>query len=148
MSLNYNENISEALAVVGQIAPVSTSTTVATAAFNGAGFYRFLAILNVGALGSSATVNAGFEASTTSGGSYTAITATEITQISTGSTNLVLVELKAETIAGLAVGPFLKFYVTVGTAASLVSAVVVGSYSYLPSSAAGAALTPAQTVVD
>ena len=93
-------------------------------------------------------MNAGFEASTTSGGSYTPIAATEITQISTGSTNLVLVELKAETIAGLGVGPFLKFYITVGTAASLVSAVVLASYSYLPSSAAGAALTPAQTVVD
>ena len=132
MGLPYNENISEALAVVGQIAPQSTSTTVTTAAFNSAGFFRVMAILNLGTLGSSATVNAHFTASATSGGSYATITGTTITQITSGSTNLVLVEIKAESLAGASIGPWLKFSVTVGTAASLVSAVVVGSYCYSP----------------
>lgn len=147
MPLAYNENMSEALAVVGQIAPVSSSTTVNTAVFNAAGFYRVLAIVNVGALGSSATVDAGFKSGTTSGTVTTTVTGTTITQITSGSTNLVLVELKAETLAGLTEGPYLKFYITVGTAASLISAVVLGCYCYAPSSSATAALSLTQTLV-
>jgi hypothetical protein len=147
MGIPYNENVSEALAILGQIAPVSAETTTYTADFNSAGFFRIMAILNVGVLGSSATVDAGFKASATIAGTYATVTGTTITQITAGATNLVLVELKAESLAGLGVGPCLKFYVTTGTAASLISAVVVGSYCYSPSSAAGAALTPAQTVV-
>lgn len=146
MGLPYNENVSEAFAVLALIAPSSSSTTQTTSAFNSAGFYKVVALLQVGALGSSATVDAGFKAGATSGTVTTTVTGSTITQITSGSTNFVWVELRAESLAGLGVGPWLKFYITVGTAASLVGAVVLGTYCYYPSSDKNV-VSPTQTLV-
>jgi hypothetical protein len=144
--MQYNENITEALAVLGQLAPSSLSAAAHTVGpFNTKLFRRIVAIVNIGALGSSATVDVQFKAINSSS-SYVAVTGTTITQITTGSTNLVLVELRAETLAAQNLGPNVELVITVGTAASQVSAVVLGTAGYYPSSDYNV-VTPTQTLV-
>ena len=74
------------------------------------------------------------------------VTGTAITQITAGSTNLVLLELRAETLAAKSVGPNVELVITVGTAASYVSAVVLGTAGYYPSSDYNV-VTPTQVLV-
>ncbi len=128
--MDYNRNLSESLAVVGKIDPSSQAAgELLSGAINMLTHRRIFAIISVGAFGASATVDATFKASSTSGGTYAAVTGTAITQaLAGGGNNIVLeIELKAETLAQLGVGPFVKLSVTVGTAATLTSAVVLGA---------------------
>lgn len=94
---------------------------------------RLVAYLNVGTIGSSATVDAHFKWAATSGGSYTTITSTAITQDTTGS-KVHQVELLVEKlIADQPTAKYVKFEVTVGTASTPYAATVVGFDSpYLP----------------
>ena len=103
-------------------------------------------VLNIGALGASATVNAQLKAAPTQSGMYTAVQGTQITQISTGASNLVLIELRNESLAGQGLGPWLELVVTIETAACQVSAVVFGTMTYCPASDYNL-VTPTQTIV-
>ena len=145
--MQYNENISEALAVLAQIAPQSMGTgTTNSTAINTKLFRRIIAIVNIGTLGSSSAVNAQFVASSTQTGTYTAVSGTLCTNVTTGSTNLVLIELRAETLAAAGAGPWVKLQFNISTAASLVSAEVLGTAGYYPSSDYDL-VTPTQVLV-
>lgn len=134
MGIPYNQNLSEVLAVLGQVKPSSLNTTTTIGPFNTAGFYRVLFVLNIGTLGSSGTVDFSVYGEPTNGGAATQITGSAITQITTGASNIVLVEVRCETLASQGIGPWLKGTLITGTAASLVSVVVLGDYCYDPSS--------------
>lgn len=128
--MDYNRNVSEQLSELGIISPVSQGAgSVLSAAINAKLHRRIFAIVQVGVFGASATVDAQLQASATSGGAYTLITGTAITQLlaAGGNGKVVIIELKAETLAALGVGPFVKLQITVGTAATLVSGVVFGA---------------------
>ena len=149
MGFPYNESLSEGLAVLGQLAPVSHTTTKTIGPFSTAGFHKVLFILNVGVIGSSGTIDFKVQASETSGGTYSDVTGSAITQITSGATNLVLVEVRAETLGGAtshAGGPFIKGVQVNAVAASLCSCVALGVYSYYPSSDKNA-VTPTQVIV-
>jgi hypothetical protein len=100
----YNENLTEGLAVLGQLAPANQSTSAkAIGPFNTKYFRRVIFDINLGVLGSSATIDFKVQAAATSGGTYTDVTGTAITQITAGATNFVRVEVRAETLGGASV---------------------------------------------
>lgn len=134
--MDFLRNLSESLAVVGKIDPTSqAASTVLSGAINTKLYRRIFAVVQVGALGSSATVNAKFTAAPTSGGSYVDVTGAAITQVDTAGSKIAILELKAETLAALGLGGFVKLSLTVGTAATLTSAVIYGSCArYEPAS--------------
>lgn len=148
--MEYNRNVSESVAVLGIKTPTSQGPGEQLSAAIHAGRYRrLLAIVQVGAFGASATVDVTFKAAATSGGVYTAVPGAAIVQAvaAGGNDKVFLVELKAETLKSLGVGPFVKLSVTVGTAATLTSAVVLGTCDrYEPASDNNIAAV-AQTVV-
>jgi hypothetical protein len=127
--VEYNRNLSESIAILGIKTPTSQGVGEQLSAAIHAGRYRRLvAVIQVGAFGASATVDATFKASSTSGGTYTAVPGAAITQMlaAGGNDKVVIIELKAETLKALGVGPYVKLSVTVGTAATLTAAVVYG----------------------
>lgn len=127
--MDYNRNITETLVELGRITPTSQPAgELLSAAINMKLHRRVFATILVGTFGSSATVDAVFKSSATSGGTYTAITGAAITQMlaAGGNDKVVQIELKAETLSNLGVGPFVKLSVTVGTAPTLTAAVVYG----------------------
>jgi hypothetical protein len=146
--MNINTNITETLALVGQLAPSSLSAAAHNVGpFPLWGVERLFAVINVGALGSSATVTAQFQAATSEGGSYVAITGTTISTISSGSTNIVLLECKIETITSQNQNfTYGQLTITVGTAASQVSAEVFSTNAYQPASTYEQ-VTPTQILV-
>lgn len=125
--MDFLRNLSESLAKLGHIDPVSqTAGTVLSGAINTKLHRRIFAVLQVGAL-TTATVDAKFTAAATSGGSYTDVAGTSITQITGAGGKYVVIELKTETLAAAGQGPFVKLSVTVGTAAVVIAAVVYGA---------------------
>jgi hypothetical protein len=142
----YNENLTEGLAVLGQLAPANQSTSAkAIGPFNTKYFRRVIFDINLGVLGSSATIDFKVQAAATSGGTYTDVTGTAITQITAGATNFVRVEVRAETLGGASQGPFIKGVLTPGTAASQASVVAYGVAGYSPASDYNV-VTPTQTI--
>ena len=79
-----------------------------------------------GTLGASGTVDMKLQACATSGGTYADVAGCAITQITSGAENIAQLEISAETLMNLNVGPYVKVVVTIGTAASLVSLIVEG----------------------
>ncbi len=147
MPMPYNENMSEGLVVLATL-PSASQTTGAKAVgpFTIKSMNRVLFIIDVGTLGSSATIDFQIQSSATQGGSYVLVPGTAITQITAGASNLVLVELKMETLAILGVGPWIKGVLTPGTAASQGSVIALGSPKYSPGSDYNV-VTPAQILV-
>ena len=146
--MNYNENMTEALAVLGQLASaVQTVAAHAIGPFNMANFRKVLFIVDLGALGTSATVDFKVQAEPTNGGTATDITGAAITQITAGATSLLLVEVRAETVEALGLGPWIKGVLTVGVAASAASVVALGAIArYKPESDYNV-VAPTQVVV-
>lgn len=142
----YNENLTEALTVLGVLAPASQAAGAGTIGpFNTKLMRRVLFDINLGALGSSATVDFKVQASATSGGTYTDVAGTTVTQITAGATNFLRVEVRAETLGSASQGPWVKGVLTVAVAASQTSVVAYGSATYSPGSDYNV-VTPAQTI--
>jgi hypothetical protein len=145
--VNYDRNITEELAVLGQLAPQALSIGAhVVGPFRLPSMNKLFAIINVGTIGPASTIDAQFKAAPTQSGSYVPVVGTQITQISSGLTNLVLVELRAETAGGQGVGPWFELVVTIGVAPSQVSGEVFGTSGYYPSSDYNA-VTPTQVLV-
>jgi len=117
----------EEYSVVGVINPSSQAAGEAlTAAIDLSKWADVMAVLSVGALGASATVDATWKAATTSGGTYAAVSGTGITQLTKADSDdnkQVLVHLRPIETAGKR---YAKFSVTVAVAACLTSVVVLG----------------------
>lgn len=122
-------NLSERVAVVGYIAPDAYAAgTVLTNAIDMSKQERILAVVQAGDLGTNATLDFKFTGSDTSGGTYADITGaaiTQLTQAGTDSNKTVLLELKAESLAGTTV-KFVKGSLTIATATSDAGVVVIG----------------------
>ena len=93
---------------------------------------RFLMIVNVGAIGSSATVDAELRWSATSSGTYVTITGTAIVQDVAGGKDHVI-EVSTEQVMNFAAGArFMKPYIKTLVAATPISVVVLGANMAYP----------------
>jgi len=125
-----NAKTSEKLALLDNIAPISQSAgTVTSGWVSAANFERFLAVIQTGVLGASATVDAKLQQATDSSGTGAKdITGKAITQIvkATGDGKQVEINLRAEELDTNNSFSYFRLSVTVGTAASLIAAVIYG----------------------
>jgi hypothetical protein len=97
-------------------------------------FKRVMFVLMVGSVGAAGTVDAKLQESATSGGTYTDIASSNITQI-TASNKIVTLEIRADQMTK----QFCRLSVTVGTNAVLISAVgLAGEANFKPGSKSGA----------
>lgn len=131
MSQNPNVRVSDLVAVLGRIAPISQAAGTATSGWIDASQYpQLAAILETGVLGASATVDAKFQQATDSSGTNAKdITGAAITQIVKGGSSdgkEAIVNLRAEALDINNGFNYVQFSITVGTAASLVGALIVG----------------------
>lgn len=142
--MRANERISEAVASLFRIAAASKAAAAyALGPIQMNRFTKIQARLNIGAISGGATVDGAWYASTTSGGSYTKIPSTDQTQVTATPTNIITSEITAETVLNAGLGNFVKYQITVATAAVVLGAELIGGPShYDPASDYG--LTPDQ----
>ena len=117
--------------MLDNIAPISQGAgTVTSGWVNAANFERFLAVLQTGVLGASATVDAKLQQAQDSGGTGAKdVTGKAITQIvkATGDGKQVEINLRAEELDINNSFSYFRLSVTVGTAASLIGAAIYGA---------------------
>ncbi len=122
------EQASQGVAIPGAaIAPVSSSSTTKTGAVDMTKYRRALFLVAVGVFGSSATVDAKLQESVdTTDGNFTDVSGGAVTQLlaAGGNNRIVTLEIDAEKLT--AGKKFTRVAVTVGTAASLVTAIPLG----------------------
>jgi hypothetical protein len=125
-----NARPSEIVAVLGTINPVSQGAgTVSTGWVSMAEFNALLAVIDTGVLGASATVDAKLQQATDSSGtSAKDITGKAITQIvkASGDNKQALINLRGSELDVTNSFNYVRLSITVGTAASLVSAALIG----------------------
>jgi len=142
--MNSNLKFAERCAIVATIDPVSQgAATVTTGWISMALFHSLTALIQTGVLGASATLDAKFQQATSSGGAGAKdVTGKALTQIvkASGDSKQATIDLR-DTDLDVAGGfSYVRLSLTVGTAASLVSAVVFGNNPvYVPASASNQA---------
>lgn len=123
----------EEWAIVATIDPASqTASEKLSDEIDLKNYLELAAVVLLGALGSSGTVDGTFKAASTSGGSYAAVTGTGITQLTQAGSDdnkQIVVHLRGDQTGGK---EFVKFSLTPGTAASLAAAVVFGKPRFGP----------------
>jgi hypothetical protein len=131
--MSYNVKASEQVAVLGVINPASQGVgSVSTGWVSAADFMKFLALVQVGAFGASATVDANIQQATSSGGAGAKAIAIPsgnlaITELAAGTNNLQAeLNLDAQLLDVNNGYSFIQLTITVGVAASLVSGVLLG----------------------
>lgn len=121
-----NAKISEQLALVASIDPISQAAGTVTTGWVSAGAAcRFLAVIKSGVLGASATLDAKLQQATDSSGTGAKdITGKAITQIvkATGDGKQAMINLRSDELDMNGGFAYVRLSLTVGTAASLVSA--------------------------
>lgn len=151
--MNYNENMTEALCVLSHYPSVaSTAATHYIGPFTMRTMRRVMFILDIGTLANSATINFSVQADNIVGFSNpTTIPGTTITQYGASPTTagLITVEVKAETIAAVALnatdvslgvssttlpGPWVRGVLVVGAGTTPLSVLVIGEGGYYPAS--------------
>lgn len=146
----YTENLSQMLCVIADgihAASQSTSEKL-TGAVDMSKVRRVYFLIDTGTLGSSATLDFVVKGATTSGGSYSTITGTAITQLvkASNDNNYAVVEVSAEKVFAAGYN-FVKGSLTPGTAACTSAVIVLGAYgTYEPMSTHFNAATLVQTV--
>lgn len=126
----FNIKGSELITVMGAINPASQGAgSVASGWLDAAQFQKVLALVQVGAFGASATVDAKIQQATDSSGSNAKdVTGKAITQMLAAGGNNVQAEINVD-MADLDVNGgfrYVQLSITVGTAATLVAGVVAG----------------------
>ena len=115
---------------VGRIGPISQGVGSATSAWIDATlFHNYLAVIMTGVLGAAATVDAKFQQATSSGGAGAKdVTGKAITQLvkASNDNNDALINIKQEDLDTANGFKFIQLSVTVGAAASLIAAEVLG----------------------
>jgi len=119
---------SERAAVLGRIDPDAIAAgTVLSEAVDMSLWGRLMVIVQSGDLGASATLNAKLTESDASGGTYTDIAGkaiTQLTQAGSGSDKVAIIELRNDELGEDK--RYVKLSMTVGTATSEASAVILG----------------------
>ena len=125
-----NAKASELLAVLATIDPVSQAAgTVTTGWITVANHHGLLAVIQTGVLGASATLDAKLQQATDSSGTGAKdITGKALTQIikATGDNKQALINVKPEELDTVNGFGFVRLSITVGVAASLTSAQLLG----------------------
>ena len=126
-----NAKASELLAVLATIDPVSQAAgTVTTGWITVANHHALLAVIQTGVLGASATLDAKLQQATDGSGTGAKdVTGKAITQIvkATGDNKQALINVKPEELDTVNGFGFVRLSLTVGVAASLVSALLLGA---------------------
>ena len=145
--MNPNVRPSDKIALLAAIDPSSQSAGAANSGWVDASqYYNFLALIETGALGTAATVDAKLQQATDSSGtSAKDITGKSITQLVKASNddNQALINLKADDLDINNGFNYIRLVITVGTAASLTAGYIFGVD---PRYSAAQASTVAQTV--
>lgn len=139
-----NQKISEGLALLASIDPVSqAAATVTTGWVDQSVFFTLLAVIKTGVLGASATVDAKLQQATDSGGTGVKdVTGKAITQIvkASGDNKQAFISCKEADLDTEGGFRWVRLSITVGTAASLISADLWGGVArFQPASAYNAA---------
>lgn len=142
-----NQKPSESVAVLATYDPVSQgAATVTTGWVDMKNFFAMLAVLQTGVMGASGTLDAKLQQAKDSGGTGAKdITSKAIAQIlkASGDNKQALISVKAADLDTEGGFEFVRLSLTVGTAASLVSAIVLG---FFPRFADASAFNQAGTV--
>lgn len=138
-----NALMSDQMAVMDQISPISQGAgSVTTGWVSAANFERFLAVINTGVLGVSATVDAKLQqAQDGSGTGAKDVTGKAITQIvkASGDNKTAMINLRDDELDVTNNFNYIRLSITVGTAASLVGATLLGGVArFAPPKDAGA----------
>lgn len=135
-----NAKVSEQAAVLATIDPISQGVGSAVSGWlSAANFERFLAMIDVGVFGAAATVDANIQQATSAAGAGAkAITGKAITQLlaAGGNNRQALINLKATELDMANGFNYFQLTVTVGAAATLIAASVLGGVAKnMPASA-------------
>ena len=138
--MNPNLKFSEGHAILATLDPVSQgAATVTTGWVSLANFHNLVALIQTGVLGASATLDAKLQQATSSGGAGAKdITGKAITQVvkASGDSKQVSIECRDTDLDVNGGFAFVRLSVTVGTAASLINAMLIGfNPIYAPGSA-------------
>jgi hypothetical protein len=121
---------SQRVGIVGVISPVSQGAgSVSSGWIDATTFHNYMALLKTGVLGAAATVDAKIQQATDNAGAGAKdVAGKAITQLvkATNDNNQVTIDLKQEDLDFNNGFKFFRLTVTVGTAASLVDATVLG----------------------
>lgn len=135
-----NTKFAERVAILATLDPISQSAaTVTTGWVSMANFHQIAALIQTGTLGTSATVDAKLQQATSSGGAGAKdITGKALTQIvkASGDNKQAIIEVRGTELDAANGFVFVRLSLTVGTAASLVSAVLLGTTPQFMSAAA------------
>lgn len=127
-----NQKPSESMAVLATLDPVSQSAATVTTSWVDAGQYHALmALIQSGVLGASATLDAKIQQATDSSGTGAKdVTGKAITQIvkASGDNKQAIINFRGSDLDVEGGFRYVRLSVTVGTAASLISAVLLGCY--------------------
>ena len=125
-----NAKGSEELAILATFDPISqAAATVTTGWVTVANFHAFLAVIQTGVMGAAATLDAKVQQAQDSGGTGVKdITGKSITQIvkASGDNKQALINFKPEDLDTTNNFSYVRLSLTVGTAASLISATLLG----------------------
>jgi len=120
--------LSERLSLIATIDPQASSTTLKSDVFDMEHFEKVLAIVSVGAFGTSGTLDAKFEASATSNGTFTTVsgkTITQLTEPGSDGNKQVLINLSAAEVAA-STARWGRVFVTNAKGSNTYSVVVLG----------------------
>lgn len=134
-----NQKLQEAVSILDGIAPISQGAgTVTSGWVSVANFHRLAALISTGVLGAGATLDGKLQQATDSGGTGAKdITGKALTQIvkATGDGKQALIEVSDSELDTSNGFSYVRLSLTVGTAASLVSATVIGVHArFMPAS--------------
>lgn len=126
-----NAKSSELVSILATLDPVSQAAgTVTTGWISVANFHSLLALIETGALGANATLDAKFQQALDAAGTgvkdVTGRAITQITQAAGGSAKQALINLRTEDLDNANGYGYVRLSLTVAVAASLVAAQVVG----------------------
>lgn len=127
-----NQLPSDGVAVLGAIDPISQGVGTATTGWvSVANFHSFMALIDAGVFGASATVDAKIQQATDSGGTGAKdITGKALTQLLSagGNNRQALINFRAQDVDTNNGFGYVRLSVTVGTAATLIAAQLLGFY--------------------
>ena len=128
--MHSNQKMSESLAVLATIDPISQGAgTVTTGWVNAGNLQNLLAVIQTGIMGASATVDAKLQQATDSGGTGVKdVTGKAIVQIlkAAGDNKQALLNAHTQDLDVSNGFNYVRLSITVGTAASLISAALLG----------------------
>ena len=139
--MNTNIKGSELTAVLAEVQPISQGAgTVTTSWINISQFYSLLAIISTGIMGASGTVDAKLQQATSAAGAgakdVTGKAITQLQQAASGSNVHALINLRGQELDTNGGFNYVRLSITVGTAASLIAAKLLGlNPVYMPASA-------------